>query len=77
MTDIYAAASLAKRIRGNGATTCCCHVMVDDPNFDDSTAKFCYDFALERGHPDCQRLAGMLIEASKTQRRRINYLAWA
>jgi hypothetical protein len=87
---VHEAAALAQQIRWNPekrleykypngmdmATTCCCHICVDDPNFDNSSVAFCAEQAREHGHADCARLAGLLGRASKTQRYKINHLAW-
>lgn len=83
------ASALAKQIRWNPAmlaafnypadmdlgTTCCCHIVVDDPNFDDGSVAFCIQTAARNEHPDCLRLALLLARASLTQRRKINRLA--
>jgi hypothetical protein len=75
-TLVERAVVIAKKIRGDGATTCCLHVVIDDPNFDDSTVAHCLERARVREHPICVQLARLLMEASVTQRKRINYLAW-
>lgn len=58
------------------ATTCCCHIVVDDPNYEDSSALFCLERAREERHPNCIALAEILVGCTRTQRKRINYLAW-
>lgn len=59
------------------ATTCCCHICVDDPNFEDHHVAFCIMTAARKGHADCLQLALLLARASFTQRRKINRLAWS
>jgi len=85
------AAALAKQIRWNPdrmasfdytanmelATTCCCHVTVDDDNVDDGNVAACLMRAARMEHRDCLRLAKLLVRASLTQRRRIAHLAWS
>lgn len=84
------AAALARQIRLNPqrlaahrypigmelATTCCCHVVVDDPNYGDDSVAGCIVRAAREEHPDCLRLALLLARASLTQRRKINRVAW-
>jgi hypothetical protein len=84
------AAALAKQIRWNPdrlaefdypngmdmATTCCCHIVVDDENTADGHVAFCIQQAARKEHPDCLRLALLLARASHTQRRKIHILAW-
>jgi hypothetical protein len=60
----------------DAAVTCCCHIVVDDPNFADHSVAFCLMEAARNEHPDCLRLALLLARASLTQRRKINRLAW-
>lgn len=85
------AVALAHRIRWNPdklfalnyppgmslAVTCCCHVVVDDPNFEDEHAAFCLTEAHEQGHRECEQLAQLLVAASPHDRAIINQLAWA
>jgi hypothetical protein len=59
------------------ATTCCCHIVIDDPNFEDHNVAFCIQTAAKNEHPECLRLALLLARASFTQRRKANYLAWS
>jgi hypothetical protein len=70
------AVALARSIRGNAATTCCCHICVDDPNYDDHHVAFCIQTAARREHADCLRLALLLASFSTTRRRKVNYRAW-
>lgn len=87
----HEAGALARQIRWNPdrlneyayplgmdmATTCCCHICVDDPNYEDHHVAFCIMHAAKEGHPDCLRLALLLARASFTQRKKINHLAWS
>lgn len=88
---VYRAARLAREIRRDPArmvrynyppnmelaTTCCCHICVDDPNFEDHCVAFCIIQAAKSEHPKCLELALLLARASMTQRRKINRLAWS
>ena len=57
-------------------TTCCLHICVDAPNFEDHHVAFCIMQAAKREHPKCLKLALLLARCSYTQRRRANFLAW-
>lgn len=84
------AAALAQQIRWNPdrlvefsytanmelATTCCCHLVVDDDNVHDYSVAFCLMQAARLEHRDCLRLAKLLVRASLTQRRKIARQAW-
>lgn len=70
------AALLALSIRKDNATTCCCHIVVDDSNIDDASVAFCIQQSAIKEHSHCLQLALMLAKASLTQRKRIHYLAW-
>lgn len=59
------------------ATTCCCHICVDDPNYADSDVAFCIRQAASNGHAKCLSLALLLARCSFTQRRKANHLAWS
>jgi hypothetical protein len=90
-TLVYRAATLAREIRRDPqrlsqygyppkmelATTCCCHICVDDPNFTDGSVAFCIQQAAKQGHAKCLELALLLARSSLTQRRKINHLAWS
>ena len=87
----HTAAALARQIRWNPdrlaeftyplgmemGTTCCLHVMMDDPNYENDTAAFCLEWAEKSEHPDCIKLARMLVSASVTQRKKISRLSWS
>ena len=54
----------------NGGAGCCCHVMLDDGNYD--CANFCLEYAQEqaaqeKGHDLCVRIAVMCTKMSPTQ----------
>lgn len=88
---VYRAARLAVEIRRDPtrlahyhyppgmelATTCCCHICVDDPNYDDSAVASCIQRAAKEEHVKCLKLALLLASASLTQRRRINRISWS
>lgn len=59
------------------ATTCCCHIVVDDPNFADEHAASCLALAKENDHAECEQLARILVESSRRDREAINRFAWA
>lgn len=89
-TDVYAAARLAREIRRDPArlaayrypgrmelaTTCCCHICVEDENLRDADVAWCIREAARKEHATCLRLALWLARASVTQRRKIAHLAW-
>ena len=70
------AVALAQYIRGDGATTCCCHICVDDPNEADGHVAYCIRQAAACEHRFCLRLALLLARCSYTQRRKVRRLAW-
>jgi hypothetical protein len=70
-------AKVARDLRGDRAVTCCCHIVVDDPNFDDHHVAFCIQYAAKNEHAECLHLALLLAKCSFTQRRRVNFLAWS
>jgi hypothetical protein len=47
---------------------CCLHIVLDDDNIGDKSVEFCLEQAKAKGHADCQRLAELLLQMSKTQR---------
>jgi hypothetical protein len=50
---------------------CCLHILTDDGNVDNDHAAFCLTSAQERGHADCLAAAEMLVQMSRTQRRKV------
>lgn len=50
---------------------CCLHVVLDDGNVKDDDVKFCIEEAQTKGHQDCLELAKILLEMSKTQRKKL------
>ncbi len=80
LTDVWTrvarAVDLAHQIRGDDATTCCCHLCVDDPNEKDHHVAFCIQTAAKAEHPTCLHLALLLACCSYTQRRKVRALAW-
>jgi hypothetical protein len=57
--------------RWDGGAGCCMHILLDDTNVDDDSARFCLQRARETGHPDCLALGELLVRMSKTQRRKL------
>lgn len=50
---------------------CCLHIVMDDGNVGDGSARFSLALAQVKGHADCIAAAEMLVQMSKTQRRKI------
>ncbi len=67
-TDVVAPMVRALYARPGGSAGCCLHILLDDHNVDDRSAKFCLDYAREMGHADCILLAEHLLRMSRTQR---------
>lgn len=57
----------------DGGAGCCLHIAIDDGNLDDLSIQFCVNFALERGHPVCEKAARLLLRMSGTQRRKARH----
>ncbi len=70
------AIELARDIRGDGATTCCCHITVDDDNVDDENVAWCVQTAARKGHTQCLHLALLLASFSFTRRKKLARQAW-
>jgi hypothetical protein len=51
-----------------GVCGCCLHIVTDDYNCEQSSIDYCLEYARERGHQDCIRLAEMLSAMTITQR---------
>lgn len=47
------------------------HIVLDDGNIEDGCIVFCRDWARERGDVDGERLAEMLLQMSRTQRKKV------
>ncbi len=47
------------------------HIVVDDGNIEDHHIQFCRNEALERGDPEGVRIADLLLQMSKTQRKEV------
>src|SRR5574342_921951 len=54
-----------------GGAGCCLHIVLDDCNVEDGCVQFCLEYAQKNGHPDCIALAELLMQMSKTQRRKL------
>lgn len=59
---------LVRELYMRHATGCCLHIVLDDNNIEDGFVQYCLDYAVERKHEDCLRLAIILLSMSKTQR---------
>ena len=51
------------------------HIVLEDDNVDDSSVRYCIDYALERGDKEGAELAKILLRMSKTQRLKLGRLA--
>lgn len=47
---------------------CCLHIVLDDQNVSQGDVEFCLAEARQVGHVECERLARLLLQMSKTQR---------
>jgi hypothetical protein len=47
------------------------HVVLDDGNVEDSTVRFCIDWAADHGDVEGEALAHLLLRMSSTQRRKL------
>lgn len=65
LPDCLRARVLYDRIGGVG---CCLHVVLSDMNTGDKSARFCLEWAREKGHADCIELAEIVVRMSGTQR---------
>lgn len=59
---------------GNGAWGSL-HIVLDDGNTDDDSVRLCIGFAQERGDTEGERLANILLAMSRTQRRKLPFVA--
>lgn len=64
----------AQAIYDRSCTGCCLHIVLDDGNVKDSHVQFCIDYAIEKGHEDCEALARQLLLMSRTQRLKLGGL---
>ena len=44
------------------------HIVLDDGNVEDSSVRFCQHYATQHGDVEGARLAGLLLQMSRTQR---------
>lgn len=51
----------------------CLHIVLDDFNVDDNSVLYCVKVARESGDVEGEALAGLLLEMSKTQRKKLPY----
>lgn len=60
--------------RPGGEVGCCLHVVLDDGNVRDDYVQVCLDMARVKSHRDCEEIAGLLLQMSKTQRIKLGKL---
>ena len=53
---------------GLGQVGCCLHCVLDDQNVRDGDVLAAETRAVEVNHPECQKIARLLMQMSKTQR---------
>jgi hypothetical protein len=53
------------------------HVVLDDGNYEDSSVRYCIEWARECGDEEGVRLAELLLKLSRTQRSKVDRLVWA
>lgn len=51
---------------------CCLHIVLDDGNVKDRHVQFCIDYAVEKGHAECEALARKLLTMTPTQRHKLH-----
>lgn len=51
----------------DGGAGCCLHLVFDDGNFDRESVQYCLEWARERQHQLCIKLAELCLEMSPTQ----------
>lgn len=49
----------------------CLHLVTEEPNYDDDSVRSCIEWAQQTGDKEGERLARILLECSRSQRRRI------
>ncbi len=59
---------LVRALHARHSAGCCLHVVLDDGNIDDRSVRFCLDNAK---HVDCKELASILMDMSRTQRKKL------
>jgi hypothetical protein len=52
----------------------CLHIITDDFNIEDCHIEFCIDYARKRNDVDAIRLGDILLQMSKTQRKKLVHL---
>jgi hypothetical protein len=63
---------LVKELYSRSPVGCCLHIVLDDGNVRDSDVAFCQQWALDRNHDDCSRLASLLMQMSERQRTKLH-----
>lgn len=57
--------------RPDGVVGCCLHIVLDDENISDADVTLCLEKAKQCGHEDCSQVATLLLQMSKTQRKKL------
>lgn len=60
----------------HGAVGGCLHIVLDDPNYSDSSVDFCIKTAEARNYMMCLKLVKMIRQMSLTQRKKLNTHAY-
>lgn len=69
LRDVADVVEALKHIYTRHCAGCCLHIFADDGNIEQEHIDFCRDYASERGHDDCLRIARRL--SSMTERERM------
>ena len=64
-------APFVRALYGRCSVGCCLHVVLDDGNLEDDFVRSAVEWAIERGHADCEHLARLMLQMSRTQRRKL------
>lgn len=62
---------LVQALYSRSSVGCCLHVVLDDGNVEDVFVRHCLEFARQEGCGECERLAGLLTQMSRTQRTKL------
>lgn len=61
-------ADFVRNLDKRSGSGCCLHIVTDDFNIDDGHVQFCLDEARKAVHPECEALAGYLLDLSREER---------
>lgn len=64
-------AAIYKGSRPKSNVGCCLHIAMDDGNLDDDDIEFCSLNAQAEGHEDCEKVASLLLQMTRTQRKKV------